>query len=67
MEQFRDTNYFITKNGEVYNNRKNGLRLVKSTLSQDGYYKVGLFNKGVRNYYRKLGYTLKDTYMYKEL
>lgn len=51
-KQFRNTNYFITENGEVYHKRKSGLRLVKPTMSKDGYYKFGLFDNGVRTFYR---------------
>jgi hypothetical protein len=52
MRQFRDTNYFVSENGEVYNNRKNGLRSLKLQTDRDGYIKLGLFDKGKRTFYR---------------
>lgn len=52
MRQFRDTNYFITENAEIYHKRTSGYRSVKATDSKDGYKKVGLFKNGERSFFR---------------
>ena len=54
-----------------YQHKGYGKRLIEEAeriSKEQGYTKIAIISgTGVRNYYRKLGYTLKDTYMYKEL
>jgi ELP3 family radical SAM enzyme/protein acetyltransferase len=54
-----------------YQHKGYGRRLVEEAekiSKEQGYTKIAIISgTGVRNYYRKLGYTLKDTYMCKEL
>jgi hypothetical protein len=52
MKQFRNTNYYITKDGQVFNKRTKGYRQVILGIDRDGYNKVGLSHKGVRTFYR---------------
>lgn len=52
MQQFRDTNYFISENGEVYSNKPSGLKKLTTRLKPDGYYNIGLNRKGVRKFFR---------------
>lgn len=52
MKQFRNTNYYITDNGEVFSKRKNGFRKLVSPIGKDGYNKIGLCQNGNRTYYR---------------
>jgi hypothetical protein len=52
MKQFRDTNYYISEDGQVFNKRTKGYRQVILGIGRDGYNKVGLFHKGIRTYYR---------------
>jgi ELP3 family radical SAM enzyme/protein acetyltransferase len=53
-----------------YQHKGYGKRLIEEAeriSKEQGYTKIAIISgTGVRNYYRKLGYTLKDTYMYKE-
>jgi elongator complex protein 3 len=54
-----------------YQHKGYGKRLIEEAekiAKEQGYSKISIISgTGVRNYYRKLGYTLKDTYMCKEL
>jgi ELP3 family radical SAM enzyme/protein acetyltransferase len=54
-----------------YQHKGYGKRLIEEAekiAKENGYSKIAIISgTGVRNYYRKLGYTLKDTYMCKEL
>jgi hypothetical protein len=52
MEKFKDTNYYITKDGQVFNKRSKGYRQVVLGIGKDGYNKVGLFSNGERTWYR---------------
>jgi elongator complex protein 3 len=54
-----------------YQHKGYGKRLIEEAeriSKEQGYTKIAIISgTGVRNYYRKLGYTLKDTYMYKDI
>ena len=52
MKQFRDTNYYITDNGEVYSNKPSGLKKLTIRLKKDGYYTIGLNFNGIRKFFR---------------
>jgi ELP3 family radical SAM enzyme/protein acetyltransferase len=54
-----------------YQHKGYGKRLIEEAeriSKEQGYTKIAIISgTGVRNYYRKLGYILKDTYMYKDM
>jgi hypothetical protein len=51
MKQFRDTNYFISEDGEVFNKRTKGYRKVICKSDRYGYTTVGLYKNGIRTFY----------------
>ncbi len=52
MKQFRDTDYYVTENGEVYRLWKSGFKKKKPQLKDNGYLQISFYKNGVEKNYR---------------
>ena len=46
MKRYKDTDYYITEDGDVYSNKYDELRKRKLVLVKDGYYRISLYING---------------------
>ena len=43
MKQFRDTSYYISRDGNVYSDKPSGLKKLKLQIDKKGYFVIGLY------------------------
>jgi hypothetical protein len=53
MKRFRDTDYFVTEDGDVYRLWKfKGYKKLKLIFDAYGYYKVSIYKKQIRLFFK---------------
>ena len=45
MKRYKDTDYYITEDGQIFRKWKDGFKKRKSTINKDGYYQISLKRK----------------------